>query len=154
MSDLLELANRANEAAAAWRAAIETPDFAADRWAARHMVAALDELTGAVVEAENNRPTAVDPFDPLIELFSRRREVLAYAARRDIVFGQAVIELVNEALSHGLDRGLGLLPEDVARAALGAIQFRLTVEPYSEAREALDDYKARDFLRGYLGIEL
>jgi hypothetical protein len=36
--------------------------------------------------------------------YARRAEIVAYAAKREICLEHALVELVNAALSHGLDK--------------------------------------------------
>jgi hypothetical protein len=50
------------------------------------------------------RLVAAIPDDGPLAPYSRSAEIVAFAARREICVEHALVELVNAALSHGLDQ--------------------------------------------------
>lgn len=98
--NLLALASDANEAAIAYRDATDKhhavicADPRTALAAAGRLAAAVDVLTGAVVEAENEAGLVV-PIDSL----TRLREIEDVAGHRGVTVAEAVVLLVNSALS-------------------------------------------------------
>lgn len=111
---LLALASNTNEAAIAYRQAFD--HMRLDHWPALRAASALarvaDALTSAVVEAENERPVdawtelakagsgALDaPLTIPLDDLTRLAEIEEVAAFHGVTVPEAIVQLVNEALS-------------------------------------------------------
>lgn len=99
--NLLALASTANEAAIAYREALDDADLEWSTSAREHLAelgrrlaGAVDALTGAVVEDENEEGVVV-PIDSL----TRLREIEDVAGRQGWTVPEAIVALVNTALS-------------------------------------------------------
>lgn len=123
--NLLALASRANEAAIAYRDAtnkhhaVVCADPREALAAAGRLLSAVDALTGAVVERENRAP-----IELALDDLTRLREIEDVAAHRGVTIAEAVVLLVNSALS-----GTFL---DGYRSAIEELQERVAEHEHAE----------------------